>query len=895
MKKLLAALTAVALTLLSVVLMPVAASAHSNNITASVSCKNTDGTFDITWTITNLEGSPETLSQSSRLSDQIDGKILAPYSSMQVKENVSQVKTYNLTVVGTWTYDNFSTANTGSLSKNAFPECSIDVTPPAPTFTDSVCTSPGASSAASYTIPSLSGVYFKVDNQTTNAGTYPVASFPKTVTIKAYASNGYQLKGTSQWSHTFSSPGDCKVSVTPLPPTPVQPSKVCVAPGQSQQVPGSVTIPSITGVVYKLNGQVVSGALTNMNPGTYHFSVEAAPGYKLTVQYGFNVTLNQPQSIDCTVDVTPVKPVVSAETCSAPGQQSNGSIAFTLTPGVKFYLNGSLVSSANMSLPDGTYQVSATAASGYRLVGYTGPWSLVVSDAGDCIVTVTPVAPTAESITQCGMYGSIDIPEVDGVTYTVDGNGRTGVNTVTATATAGHKLTDGPHVWVFNLGSYTKCAATPVVSDLTPQQCTADGPGFTPAHFSTTAVEGVTYYLDEEETTGSDLEPGTYTVTAVADEGYSFLPGTVTSWTFDVEYVDCLDEVSPVAPTFVQGVCENGADPVPNTFTIPAIEGVEYVSGEEVLSPGEHFVTEGDVNIEARALDGYKLAPETQSSFTFTFNKVVCNKATTPVTPSVVDKCGVNADALGALPEVEGLTYEVLESSTRSDGSRLFTVAAYPQEGYYVPEGSGYELSDGVAIFQLSSTAVPCQYQPGSFATPACLMDTPWLDYNLVLPDGVDASKGTTITFINPSGDNYVLTGQPLSGRILWPGAAVDPITGKATDWPGWVKNANGSWTQTDDGWAWARGNVEVMFTTNPSMTLSVIYPPATANCTANPPIVGSGGAPRTTTPAVITGSGSARSSLASTGSDMNPWVWTLLATSITASGTGMLIFSRKR
>lgn len=70
------------------------------------------------------------------------------------------------------------------------------VTATAPTFTDE----PGTASDT-YTIPTKTGVEYLVDGGIVAAGTYPGTG---TVTVTAQATTGYELQGTSSWSHTYS-------------------------------------------------------------------------------------------------------------------------------------------------------------------------------------------------------------------------------------------------------------------------------------------------------------------------------------------------------------------------------------------------------------------------------------------------------------------------------------------------------------------------------------------------------------------------------------------------------------------------------------------------------------------------------------------------------------------
>ncbi len=118
-------------------------------------------------------------------------------------------------------------------------------------------------------------------------------------------------------------------------------------------------------------------------------------------------------------------------------------------------------------------------------------------------------------------------------------------------------------------------------------------------------------------------------------------------------------------------------------------------------------------------------------------------------------------------------------------------------------------------------------------ATPICVRDTPFVDYNATLL-GVGAPGGVTITWQKLNGEVVrVLTGQALTGRLLWPGAAIDPA-GNPVAWPGW-SFVDGEWIQVNDG---LRPDMRIVFEVNPTAQTTVLYPPATPACNANPPTV---------------------------------------------------------
>ncbi|MGC4174584.1 DUF7507 domain-containing protein [Demequina sp.] len=118
---------------------------------------------------------------------------------------------------------------------------------------------------------------------------------------------------------------------------------------------------------------------------------------------------------------------------------------------------------------------------------------------------------------------------------------------------------------------------------------------------------------------------------------------------------------------------------------------------------------------------------------------------------------------------------------------------------------------------------------------PMCVGDMPYLDWSLALPEGFPSQGATplTVTFLNPDedGDDYVVTGLPLTGSLLWPGASDET----PKQWPGWERLENGTYVETDGNYAWTRAGVEVQFKVNPQVTITVAYPEASSVC-ANPP-----------------------------------------------------------
>ncbi|UPZ18061.1 gliding motility-associated C-terminal domain-containing protein [Flavobacterium humidisoli] len=114
-----------------------------------------------------------------------------------------------------------------------------------------------------------------------------------------------------------------------------------------------------------------------------------------------------------------------------------------------------------------------------------------------------------------------------------------------------------------------------------------------------------------------------------------------------------------------------------------------------------------------------------------------------------------------------------------------------------------------------------------------CSNNVPYVNYS-VSPENFTTNNLLTVKWID-SNNNVVATqtNLPLSGNILWPGAEIDSNK-NGTDWPGWILN-NGIWTEGADGFEATRNGVKIEFSLNPTVTVSVAYPPATPDCNARP------------------------------------------------------------
>ncbi|MCM3662771.1 hypothetical protein M3148_17580, partial [Georgenia satyanarayanai] len=97
-----------------------------------------------------------------------------------------------------------------------------------------------------------------------------------------------------------------------------------------------------------------------------------------------------------------------------------------------------------------------------------------------------------------------------------------------------------------------------------------------------------------------------------------------------------------------------------DTYTVPAVQGVEYLVGGKVVAAGSHKAT-GTVTVTARAMEGFVLAEGARTEWTFTFTTGGGEPEPVEVTPAAVtftDASGTENDTY-TVPAVQGVEYLV--------------------------------------------------------------------------------------------------------------------------------------------------------------------------------------------------------------------------------------------
>ena len=144
-----------------------------------------------------------------------------------------------------------------------------------PSITASSCTGLVASTP-SFVIGNEAGVVYSVDGTQKNAGDV-ITGVSQTKVLTAVAAPGYVLLNAPfSENMVFGALATCTTNTAAV--TPTVSSSQCV--GTSPSTP-SYTVPTTTGVVYKVAGNIVTGLRTGSS-STETLTAEAAPGYVLT-------------------------------------------------------------------------------------------------------------------------------------------------------------------------------------------------------------------------------------------------------------------------------------------------------------------------------------------------------------------------------------------------------------------------------------------------------------------------------------------------------------------------------------------------------------------------------------------------------------------------------------
>ena len=372
---------------IGVVVIANPASAHTANLSGVATCDPTSGTYSITYT-----GRSERTDLTGAVTVTGSAPSGAPISPMSL--SVPGHGTFAITQTGIpgdttaaglrvhvrWPDD----VDADPAAEVALPSgCAKAPTPvvaTAPTFTERTCDKP----AASYTIPDVSGVAYRVDGLPAAAGTH--AAVVNSVAITAVAKQGFELTGTAKWTHEFAAPPTHAECAGPATPTFVD--SVCA---NNAPAAAGYAIPTDEGVDYKVDGtKVAAGPHNAISGSTITVTAVAQNGHPLngtaTWTHAFPAA-----PTDCDKNGTATAPKFVDAACDSPTSR------YTIPSGdedISYEVNGTKVAAGKHTVSGGTVTITAVAAPDYTILGKK-TWQHTFDDSADVCPAAAPVAPVA--------------------------------------------------------------------------------------------------------------------------------------------------------------------------------------------------------------------------------------------------------------------------------------------------------------------------------------------------------------------------------------------------------------------------------------------------------------------------------------------------------------------
>lgn len=337
----------------------------------------------------------------------------------------------------------------------------------------------------------------------------------------------------------------------------------------------------------------------------------------------------------------------------------------------------------------------------------------------------------------------------------------------------------------------------------------------------------------------SDLAAGDYLVTATLTDGATEF-GNALGWQVQGRTATRVVHIDPARTCVTPDVQVTSAACVPGSaatvvggrITVPAQEGVTYQvrdAAGAVLDPTATTLAPGTYVVTATPAAGYEVADangfvDGSRTVEIPATAISCAAVSVPIRPAVraVDRCYTSADRVVFDRDNQYWTASI------TDDSHVTFIA---KGDHRFRDESGNPV-DRLVLAYPPLTDEQCPLTPGGVGA-SCVGSVPYLSYALDLPRGFETNdpRPLTITFVNPDGADHRISGLPLTGRVLWPGASATP----PLMWPGWDL-VDGQYVEVgDERFGWTRDGITVRFQVNPEYSTTLEYPPATVAC-ANPP-----------------------------------------------------------
>jgi hypothetical protein len=735
LKKILAGVSALALSLGMIALVAGPASAHTGSLSVSATCQN-DGTYLVTFSgaTTNVPSSG-----SGHTATLTVGEI-QPVGAIPVGAPSTVVgnTTYGWTetVPGSTTYVQSTAFLVWGDGAQSDPQGTKNLDGTCGDNTDTkvnLCHHDNGNGGPDHNGYNLQNVSIESVIKTNGHDSHSDDVIPSFTYTKNGVQHTYPGKNLTGGGSAFLTNLCRLISVTATVPD--HSDAVCTSAGHVGQ--GSYTIPSITGVTYQLKSgshwnDLTSGQHNVSSTTTVIIQAIAQEFYTLTGDDGpWTITITVPTASKCVSapDVTFANAYCNVDTTGT----TAGSYTITAASHISYTvsINGGgatpIGAGTHGTQPGDVVVVTAVPDSGYLLVGTASPWSHTFSNPGDCLdgataANVVFVDGYCNAATTGTTDGTYTIAVAAHITYTLTLNGVGPVAilpgqysanpgdlvVITAIPDAGYTLVNTASPWSHTFGDPGDCLDKASAGDptFTNSTCNVATTGASQGTYEVFAAANITYTVSINAGAPVPILPGTYNanpgdvivITAIPDAGYK-LDNTGSPWSHTfTDPGTCLDTVIPVAPGHTDETCTVDQDLhghfVSGTIIIPDTVGVQYLIDGSVPNPADgtsvpggtaYPATDGDHFVAAVALAGYTL----DASYTMPF----------PVTIASALACGDLIDHPLVTPLVSSVQPTCSAAGSYTLSNDLFDAAAltWTVDGSTVSEAT-YQVTGDATV-----------------------------------------------------------------------------------------------------------------------------------------------------------------------------------------------------
>jgi hypothetical protein len=474
------------------------------SVSGQAACQS-DGTYSVTWYVTNGGSQSRTVSVSghrprsasvSPSSQTIGGGSSGSFTQSGVSGNRTSA---SLSLRASQGRDGQAS---GSVSTDG--RCRAKHSPGQPVPTNGSCASTAAMNP-SVRIPSDPDVTYALDGSPVAAGDVPVSDGTHQVT----ASSSEFALDRSAFTFTVHAAQNCTSAATLGSPHVTAPA--CVT-GGGQASDFSTSLPSTSGIVYSAAPAVrtASGwAVTVSAAATHGFRLGqvASGGWRLIGATRATMTVAIPSPLSC---VQAAAPTFTAATC-IDDNLSGPSVTLAATPGVAYFADGQQLTAGTYPVADGaTVNITSQALAGYLMTG---------SKSFTHAFPSTPVC------------AGVKVDPRSGVTL----GASVGLRGLTLGATVHASLADGASARILSsapCGSNCLGPIIPPSAAFHDDHCVTSSGQRSGASFTIPSVTGAIYWVN-----GSVVGAGTYpavdgmTVTIVTTPRTGYSLSGITQWT----------------------------------------------------------------------------------------------------------------------------------------------------------------------------------------------------------------------------------------------------------------------------------------------------------------------------------------------------------------------------